>query len=62
MMRLATPITFSKPHGPGPIFTRFFPQYSSSVVIGGVSGRFQIQDIIDSSIVPTYFSVRAWCC
>jgi hypothetical protein len=57
MLRLTTPITFSTPHGPGPVFTRFFPQYSSTVVLGGVTGRFQVQDITDSAI-PIYFSVR----
>ena len=57
MLRLTTPITFSTPHGPGPVFTRFFPQYSSTVVIGGVTGRFQIQDITDAGL-PMYFAVR----
>ena len=42
MLRMVAPIAFSAPHGPRPVFARFFPQYTSTAVIGGAAGGFRI--------------------
>ncbi len=55
MLRMVSPIPFSPPHGPRPMFTRFFPQYTSTAVIGGASGRFRIYDLAGVEALPLAF-------